>query len=93
MNNFFEIFINYATLISYIAFSIDLFIQIRRIFKRKSAKDISWKGTMFRVIGSLVILIKFIGINDIFLIVGQIVFSLAVGTYLFAVIKYRNTQN
>lgn len=84
--------INYATLISYIAFSTNLLLQIFLVYRRKSSLDISWKGLTFSLIGSLVILLKFLTLNDIYLILGQIVFSITVATYLTMVIYYKRPK-
>lgn len=87
-----DLFVNYATLISYIAFSIDLLFQILRVYKRKSSLDVSWKGTAFRLVGSTVIFIKFLTLDDTYLIVGQFVFILTVITYLIFVLYYRKPK-
>lgn len=84
--------INYATLLSYIAFSTDLLLQIARIYRRKSSSDVSWKGIVFRLSGSLIILIKFLTLKDTYLIVGQIIFTLTVVTYLVMAIYYRKPK-
>jgi hypothetical protein len=89
MNEVLQIFIDYGTLIAYIAFSTDLTIQIIRVYRRKSSADISWKGTAMRLAGSAVILLKFVGLSDPYLIIGQILFTLAVGSYLFVILRYR----
>lgn len=90
MTLMFSLIVNYATLISYIAFSTDLIVQILRIYKRKSSLDVSYKGTAFRLVGSLVILMKFISLKDNYLILGQILLSITAATYLIVIILYRN---
>lgn len=89
MNGFFDVFINYGTLLAYVAFSIDLGLQIRKIYSRHSSLDIAWRGTVARLIGCLVLVTKFVGIGDIYLIVGQSLFTLVVIAYLSAVLHYR----
>lgn len=84
-----NLLISYATVISYVAFSTDLIFQILKIYRRKSSADISAQGTAFRLIGSTIILLKFITVKDPYLIVGQIVFTLTVATYLIMIAKYR----
>ena len=88
----YELLISYATVIAYIAFSTDLVIQILRIYRRKSSNDVSARGTAIRTIGSLVILLKFISVDDIYLIIGQVLFTLTVATYLLMIIKYRGPE-
>ena len=86
----FDVFINYGTLLAYVAFSIDLGLQIIRIYSRESSDDIEWKGTVVRLMGCLVLLVKFLGVQDPYLIVGQALFTFVVMAYLFAVLHYRH---
>lgn len=88
----FSLLIDYATLISYIAFSLDLISQILRIHKRKSSLDVSLRGTAFRLIASSIILLKFINLRDNFLILGQTLLALTVATYLIMIIIYRKPR-
>ena len=84
-----DVFINYGTLLAYVAFSVDLGLQIRKVYDRHSSQDIAWRGTVARLIGCFILITKFVGIGDIFLIVGQSIFTLVVITYLIAVLHYR----
>ena len=89
MNGLFQLSIDYSTLVAYVAFSSDLIVQIVRIWKRKSSADVSSKGVVLRLIGSAVILIKLIGVGDPYLIIGQIILTLTVATYLYFTLRYR----
>ena len=90
MNEFLNIFINYGTLLAYIAFSTDLGMQIYKIYDRESSDDIAWKGTVARLIGCIVLIVKFVGVQDIYLIVGQTLFTFVVIAYLTAILHYRH---
>jgi uncharacterized protein with PQ loop repeat len=60
-----------ATLLSYIALNIDILLQIARIYRTKSSKDLSLVGMSIRYAAILIILIKFISLSDLPLIIGQ----------------------
>lgn len=60
-----------ATLFSYIALNIDILLQIVRIYRTKSSKDLSLFGMSIRYAAILIILIKFISLSDTPLIIGQ----------------------
>jgi len=85
----FEWFINYATIIAFFALTIDLILQIIHIYKRKSSKDLSLKGCLIRLIAGLILLIKFIATNDIYLTIGQGVFVFSYIIYFIMLIYYR----
>lgn len=59
------------TLLSYIALNVDIILQIRRIYETKSSHDLSLLGLVIRYIAILIILIKFISLEDLPLIIGQ----------------------
>ena len=82
--------ISYATIIAYIAFSIDLLMQIFKIQKNKSSDDVTSWGVGIRLIGSCILLIKFITVNDSYLMIGQGLFSLTILAYLFTVIYFKS---
>ena len=86
-----DILVDYGTLIAYVAFSTDLVVQIVRVYRRKSSQDISWRGTAMRLTGSSVILLKFISLREPYLVIGQILFTITVATYLAVIIRYRKT--
>ena len=84
-----EWIVNYITLIAFAAFTIDNLIQIRHIWKRKSSKDISIKGSSIRLSAGLIILIKFLTLKDIYLVVGQGIFIVTLATYFVLLLKFR----
>lgn len=83
-----DIILNYATIIAYIAFSLDVIFQIRRVYKRKSSLDVSWRGIGIRLIGSSVIFIKFLSVGDRALLIGQSIFVTVVVIYLIMAIYF-----
>ena len=88
----YEQLISFATVIAFIAFSADLIIQIYRVYRRKSSNDISARGTVIRTAGSLIILLKFINVDDPYLITGQIIITATIVTYLLMIVKYRKPE-
>lgn len=85
-----ELLINYATLLAFIAFSVDLLYQIRNLIRKKSSKSVSLLGLTARTIGTFVLLIKYINLSDVYLISGQVFFMVLVIIYLWLAYKYRN---
>lgn len=63
-------FISYGTL-----------LQWYHIFKNKSARDILVQDVMIRWIITLVLLIKVVFIKDIYLIIGQSIWSITISGY------------
>ena len=86
-----DLIVNYGTLIAYAAFTIDILLEIRRIHWRKSSLDLSLSGVLIRLLAGLMLLIKLIFTNDIYLIVGQGVFSVIYAIYVFMIIWYRGS--
>jgi len=80
-------FIDTIALLAWAALTIDILLQIFRIHKTKSSKDVSIKGSLLRLTSAFVILIKFISIQDTILIIGHSVFMTALITY-FVMLNY-----
>lgn len=78
--------INLLTGLSYLALIIDVLLQIRRIHYTKSSHDISLTGIFFRLVASLVIMVKLISIKDIPLLVGQGLFVITFIAYFYLTI-------
>ena len=89
MNISLDLLINYGALFAYVAFSVDLIIQMLRVHKRRSSEDVSSIGTTARLVGCVVILLKFVATNDPYLMIGQTLFTFAVASYLFVILRYR----
>lgn len=81
--------ISYASIIAYMAFSIDLLMQIFKIQKNKSSDDVTSWGVGIRLMGSCILLLKFITVNDSYLMVGQGLFSLTILAYLLTVVYFK----
>ena len=84
-----QIIINYATLIAFLTISVDLIFQIIHMHKRKSSLDISMRGTLIRLFGGIIFLLKFIVTKDFYLILGQILFMVIFMIYLVSILRYR----
>jgi len=82
--------LDWLTLLSYVALNIDIVLQIKRIYHRKSSEDLSLLGMTIRYIAILIIVFKFAAIGDIALIIGQGIAVVTFGTYFtLALIYYR----
>ncbi len=81
------------TLLSYIALNVDIILQIRRIYETKSSHDLSLLGLVIRYIAILVILIKFVSLDDLPLIIGQGLIAATFTIYFaFAVMYFLHRQ-
>ncbi len=83
--------IDYSLIIAYMAIITDISLQISRIWKHRSAQEISILGTTVRLLATMVFLTKYVMIQDIYLTVGQAIFMVLLGSYLFSIIKFRVT--
>lgn len=81
-------FLDWLTLISYVALNADIIFQIRRIYQTKSSKDLSLIGMSIRYAAIIIILAKFINLSDTALIIGQGLIVLTFTTYFGLAIAY-----
>src|SRR5262249_15546309 len=81
------------TLLSYIALNVDIVFQIKRIYQTKSSRDLSLTGMIIRYAAIVIILIKFIGLSDVPLIIGQGLIVLTFGTYFALALYYFAKSN
>lgn len=81
-------FLDWVTLMSYIALNIDIIFEMRRIYHTKSSRDLSITGMTIRFIAIMVILIKFISLGETSLIVGQGLIVFTFTTYFALAIMY-----
>jgi uncharacterized protein with PQ loop repeat len=84
-----NILIDYATIIALLALTLDILIQILHIWKRKSSLDISIKGATLRVAAATILLLKYVSIQEPFLLLGQAIFLSSYITYFILLIVYR----
>ena len=84
------ILLDYAVLIAFFATSIDTLIQIRHIHRRKSSKDLSILGCSIRLFSALIFTVKFYTTGDIYLIIGQTIFSTVFIIYFIILLYYRH---
>jgi uncharacterized protein with PQ loop repeat len=85
--------LDWLTLLSYIALNVDVVLQIRRIHRTKSSKDLSLLGMIIRYVAIVVILIKFVSLNDAPLIIGQGLIALTFTVYfIYAVLYFRHRK-
>ncbi len=81
--------INYATIIAFIALSIGILLQIRKIFKRKSVKDISIAEVSIRLSATFLIWLKIIMTHDSYLLLGQSLVLFVYSSYLLIILSYK----
>ena len=63
--------LNTLTVVSYVALTADLLLQIRRIHHTRSSDDLSLPGLTIRFFAITTILVKFISMRSTILIVGH----------------------
>lgn len=88
-------FLDILTSLSFLALIIDISLQIRRIEKTKSSRDISLTGVFFRFAASVIVMFKLISLKDVPLIIGQGLFVLTFAAYFYLVathIKHRRKR-
>ncbi len=85
----FEVIANYGAVIAFFALTLDIFMQIIHIYKRKSSLDLSLKGCFIRLIAAALLLLKFEATKDLYLIIGQGIFVLSYIVYFFMLFYYR----
>ena len=81
--------VNYATIIAYIALSAGIFIQIGKILKRKSVKDISLIEVSIRLSATFLIWLKIVMTHDFYLLGGQSWVLIVYSAYLAIILFYR----
>lgn len=84
--------LDYAALFSYIALNIDIALQTKRIYRTKSSEDLSLAGMTIRYIAILIILVKFVSLEDTALIIGQGLIGLTFTTYFVLAVIYFQTH-
>jgi len=77
------------TTISLIAINIDVLLQNIKVYKRKSSLDVSLLGTFIRYTAIIILLAKYLALQDGVLVVGQLVILVNVGVYTALVFRYR----
>ena len=85
--------INYLTLAAFAAISMDLILQIRKVWMRRHSADISLTGECTRLVALLIMQVKFRFVGDPFLIYGQLSTVTLVTIYIVLIMKYRNTPD
>ena len=80
--------LDWATLLSYVALNIDIFLEIKKIYKTKSSKDLSLVGMTIRLAALIILVVKFVSLRDLSLIIGQGLMALTFTIYLVMAISY-----
>ena len=81
--------LDWLTLISYIALNVEICMQAWHIYRTKSSHDLSIPGMVIRFMAIAIILVKFATIGDLPILIGQAVIVLTFGTYFALAIHYR----
>ena len=85
-------FINWATLIAFIAFNVDLVFEIQKVLATRDSKDVSLPGIFIRLCASTILVLKFVFIKDDALIVGQGIFTSVLLIYFVLLVKYKKKK-
>lgn len=80
--------LDWLTLISYVALNVDIILEAKRIYRTKSSNDLSLFGMGIRGVALVIILAKFISLNDRALIIGQALIAITFFAYFVLAIRY-----
>lgn len=80
------------TFASYIALTVDVLFQIHSIRHAKSSEDISLVGLSIRYFAILIILYKFVTLEDWALVLGQMLLTVAFTAYMVLAFYYFKHQ-
>lgn len=80
--------LDWLTLVSYLALNVDIILETFRIYRTKSSNDLSIFGMTIRFAAIVIILGKFISVNDMSLIIGQALATLTFGAYFALALAY-----
>ncbi|MDA2935783.1 hypothetical protein MYX06_00985 [Patescibacteria group bacterium AH-259-L05] len=81
--------INSLALLAYGVLVLGVFLQIRKTRKRKTVSDIAIWEVVMRFIAMVLIMAKFINMGDLWIISGQISFTILYSYYLILIIKIK----
>ena len=76
------------TVLSYIALNVDILLQVKRIHETKSSEDLSLTGLVVRYVAILIIMLKFLSLEDLPLILGQGLIVITFTIYLALAVSY-----
>ena len=76
------------TVLSYVALNVDILLQVKRIHGTKSSEDLSLTGLVVRYIAILIIMFKFLSLEDLPLILGQGLIVITFTIYLALAVSY-----
>lgn len=82
-------FPNIAIAIGFGLFYIDLALQIHRLLKTHSSRDVSAHGVAIRLAAAILFQIKYFAVNDTPLMVGGAVYVTLVAVYAFLAYSFR----
>lgn len=78
-----EIFINYATLVAFVGYSVGLIMQMIKLLRIKKSGEISVWEVVLRFLSGVILLVKVVSIRDMFLSAGQGFFTALFSVYVF----------
>jgi uncharacterized protein with PQ loop repeat len=81
-------FLDWLTILAYIAVNIDMVLQTKRIYKTKSSEDLSLVGMTVRYLAIIIVLFKFVSLDSMSLITGQVVTTLTFTVYFTLAVMY-----
>jgi len=85
-----QLLINYGSMIAFAILSLGIVLQIRKIYLIKNAQSIAVWEVILRFLASSLLLVKFFGTYDLYLIIGQGIFTAIYLYYFVLVFKYKH---
>jgi hypothetical protein len=76
-------------MVAFMILSLGIVLQIRRIYLVKNAKSIAIWEVVLRFVASSLLLVKFFGTYDLYLIIGQGIFTAIYLYYFVLVARYK----
>ncbi len=84
-----QLLINYGSMIAFVILSLGIILQIRKIYLIRNAQSIAVWEVILRFLASSLLLVKFFGTRDLYLIIGQGIFTAIYLYYCMLVFKYK----
>lgn len=82
--------LNILTVIAYVAFATDVFLEIRKVRLRKHSADVSVVGITIRTCAAFIIMWKLLMVGDNVLIFGHSIMVVLLCVYVAFVYRYKN---
>ncbi len=85
-----QLLIDYGSIVAFATFTVGVLLQMKKILKRRSSRDIASSEVLLRFVASVIIFAKIITIKDPYLIIGQGLLLIFLSIYIAIAIRYRS---